>query len=220
MPPLVPFDETLVYYDAGSPLALVAALLSLAPQAAVVAQVTLLASRRDLCQAALLLGNVASVLLNKAAKNALREPRPPSAIPHSASNEFGMPSNHAQQAFFLASFVAAWALSGRWRVRWLAWRVLAAAGALALAAAVAGARVLLAYHSLDQVLAGGALGLVLGLAHFALVEAVLRPLVFAPIASSAWGRWLRLRDCSDVDVLLVEYEAVAAAAAVASRKRR
>jgi hypothetical protein len=89
-----------------------------------------------------------------------------------------------------------------------------AGGALA-AACVAVSRLYLHVHTGRQVVVGGALGVVLGLLWFALVEA-LRP-AFAWLADSALGRALRLRDCSDCDVLTLEYEAIVGAVAAQRR---
>jgi len=219
--PLKPFSLTLVEYEEGSRLGLLCALLSLAPPFAIAAHAALLASRRDLHSAALLAGALLNVAANSALKAAVREPRPPAPLLRhpDGPDEFGWPSAHAQFAFFYAAYAALWALSGRWRVRLFVWRALVAAGGLAAAAAVAASRVALGYHSRAQVLAGCGCGALLGAAFFALVELALRPR-FAALAACAPCRALRVRDCSEVDTLLVEYEAVVEAAARAARGKR
>ena len=221
LPPLRPFSLTFVEYERGSLLGFACALLSLTPPLAVAAHCALLASRRDLHTAALLAGVLANVAANGALKAAVRDPRPtsPGLRAPEAGDESGWPSAHAQFCFFLAAYAAAWALSGRWRVRHAAWRALLAAAGLALAAAVAASRVLLGYHTASQVVAGAAIGAALGLGFFGAVELALRPR-FAAVAAWPACVWLRVRDCSEVDVMQVEYEAVVAAAAEAAAARR
>jgi dolichyldiphosphatase len=226
MAPLRPFSLTHVEYEEGSRLGLACALLSLAPPFCIAVHAALLASRRDLHSAALLGGALLNVAANSALKAAAREPRPPAAQLRQpdGGDEFGWPSAHAQFAFFYAGYAALWALSGRWRVRLPVWRALVAAGGLAAAAAVAASRVALGYHTRAQVEAGAAIGAALGALFFAVVELALRP-HFAALAAWAPLRVLRVRDCSEVDTLLVEYEAVqaastAATAAAAARGKR
>ena len=220
-PPLRPFSLTHVEYEEGSRLGLACALLSLAPPFAVAVHAALLASRRDQHSAALLAGALLNVAANGALKRAAREPRPPAPLLRhpDGADEFGWPSAHAQFAFFYAAYAALWALSGRWRVRFFAWRALVAAGGVAAAAAVAASRVALGYHTAPQVLAGCGFGAALGAVFFAFVELALRP-HFAALAAWAPCRALRVRDCSEVDTLLVEYEAVAEAAERAARGKR
>ena len=213
---LRPFSLTHVEYEAGSRLGLLCAVLSLAPPFVICAHATLLASRRDLGAAALLAGALLNVAANGALKAAAREPRPPHPALRQpdGGDAFGWPSAHAQFAFFYAAYAALWALSGRWRVRLRVWRALVAAGALVAAAGVAASRVALGYHTQQQVAAGAGIGAALGAVFFAFVELALRPR-FAALAAWAPLRALRVRDCSEIDTLLVEYEAVEAAAAAA-----
>jgi dolichyldiphosphatase len=211
--PLTPFDLTYVLYTERDALGKLCALLSLAPPFLLVSLATLLASRRDLGTLALLTGALLSAGAASALKKLFRQPRPTGfGLDHLPGYEHGMPSSHAVFCFFLAAYAAAWALGGRWKEPSAALRWGAAGGALAGAAAVAGARVYLHYHSPAQVGAGAGVGAAGGLLWHAATEALLRP-HFAGVAASAAGRWLRLRDCSEVDVQRVEYEAVVRAAA-------
>jgi dolichyldiphosphatase len=215
--PLTPLDLTFVEYTKGDRLGKLCALLSCAPPFLLVSLATLLASRRDLATLALACGLLASAALSAALKPLIRQPRPQGfGLAHADGYEHGMPSSHALFCAFAGAHVACWALSGRWREPSLLCRLALAAGALAGAAAVAGARVYLHYHTAEQVAVGGALGAALGAAWFAATEALLRP-HFAALAATPLARWLRVRDCSAVDVLRVEYEAVAGAASAASK---
>lgn len=202
--PLKSLSLTHYEYETGDAIGHLAALLSCAPIFLVVAYATLLASRRDLATASLFLGQLLNEALNAALKARFRQPRPAAAPTGDGSS--GMPSAHAQFSFFLASYAALWALRA-WRVG-LRWRLLAAAAGAAGAALVAASRVYLHYHTLEQVLAGGAVGAGAGAAWFAVVQGALRPR-FAAIAAHPLARWLWVRDCSEVNVLECEYLAVA-----------
>jgi dolichyldiphosphatase len=203
--PLRPFTLTFFEYQDGDPLGWLCALLSCAPIFAVVGVSTLIASRRDLATISLFLGQLLNEALNAVLKRALRQPRPPSHLRHSA-NDYGMPSAHAQFCFFLAVYLALWAYR-HWHVG-SAWRGLVVVAFVCGGVAVTYSRVYLKYHSVSQVLAGVTCGAACGAAWFAFVEAWLRPR-FPTLARSRLGRALWLRDCTHVHTLLVEYCAVA-----------
>ena len=201
----------------GDKLGGLSCLLALSPFFVLVSLGTLLLSRREPATLLFAIGLCASTVFNDALKLVFKDPRPCSNELYCSLSEgdvYGMPSGHSQFMFFGAAYTAAWALSGRWRAPLLQ-RVAATACAALAAACVALSRLYLHVHTTRQVAVGSALGVALGLLWFALVEGV-RP-AFAWLAESALGRALRLRDCSDVDVLTLEYEAVAAAAAAARR---
>jgi hypothetical protein len=126
----------------------------------------------------------------------------------------GMPSNHAQFAFFLVTF---WSLHvyNTNSVRFaptaplggMLYRHLLVAGLVAAAVGVAFARVYLGYHYLDQVVVGAALGLALGGAWYVAVAAVLRPVFKRWLEPSALCRFFYLRDNAHVpNILQREYE--------------
>jgi dolichyldiphosphatase len=202
----------------GDKLGGLSCLLALSPFFVLVSLGTLVLSRREPATLLFAIGLCASTVFNDALKLVFKDPRPCSNDLYCSLSDgdvYGMPSGHSQFMFFGAAYTAAWALSGRWHAPLWARVALSAAGALA-AACVAVSRLYLHVHTTRQVAVGGALGVVLGVAWFALVEAV-RP-VFSWLAESALGRALRLRDCSDCDVLTLEYEAVMGAAAAARRR--
>ena len=202
---LRPFSLTFFEYEEGDAFGKLCALLSCAPIFAVVSFATLFASRRDLATASFFTGLLANEALNAALKRAVKQPRPPSQLRHGPT-DYGMPSAHAQFCFFFAAYFALWA-ARHWRVG-AAWRAASVCAAAAAAAAVTYSRVYLHYHSVAQVLAGGAVGVASGAAWFLLVEAAARPL-FPALARSPLGRALWLRDCTHVNTLLEEYRAVA-----------
>jgi len=215
---LQPFSLTHVEYIPGDALGWLASLASLAPVFWLAVAAATLVQRRDLGCAAYLCGQLANEVLNWLLKRALAQPRPAAAAVHlHAGPVYGMPSNHAQFAGFFAASACAWAASGRGCGGARARAAAAAAAALAAAAAVGASRVYLHYHSVEQVVAGWAVGAAAGTAWAALVDGALRP-HFARLAATPLARTCGVRDASVVDVLRIEYEAVVAAAAAAARR--
>lgn len=200
---LRPFGWTYVLYTHGDHLGHLLALFSMTPVFVIVALVTTLAQRRDLATFTMLVGQLGNELLNLILKTCIKEERPNSL--HQYAPRYGMPSNHAQFMGFTAVYLTLWTIK-RWKVSPL-WRAAAALGLQGLAAIVIASRVYLLYHSVAQVVAGAAVGAVAGGAWFAAVELWLRP-QFPAWASSSIGRLLLVRDCTDVNVVMAEYEAV------------
>ena len=163
------------------------ALASLAPIALIVATFGAFFARRELWDAMTLAGILANEMVAQTLKRIFAHPRPPSCARVDFCGTHGMPSSHAQLATFAATLATA-----RRRRRRLPPPVAASAGrergrppppsppgsgaerdlldeaAVAaswiVAVAVAESRVYLGYHSLDQVLAGSAVGLIVGAA--------------------------------------------------------
>jgi dolichyldiphosphatase len=214
----VPFSVTFCKHLPGDRVGGFACLLSLAPIFVLISLGTLLLSRRDPATLLLIAGLIASTLFNDYLKLVIKEPRPCSDTHYCSLSEgdvYGMPSGHTQFQAFAAAYITLWALTGRWREPSALLRWAVVAGCWGSVALVGSSRLYLHYHTLRQVAVGGALGVVLASLWFALVEGV-RPL-FAPLAGSTLGGWLRVRDCSEVDTLKVEYDAVVAAAAAAAK---
>lgn len=202
-----PFSTTCVFYRSGDPFGEVVALVSLTPIFLMVVYATLLASRRDLATAALLVGQLLNELLNHALKKHIKEARPDGY--DKWNTMYGMPSNHSQFMAFLAGYVSLWALR-RWNVR-AGFQWLVVAGVHAGSALVMMSRCYLKYHTWQQVAAGYAVGVIAGAAWFAIVEQWIRPL-FPWIASWEVSKLLLVRDCTTVNVIEVEYDAVTRAA--------
>ncbi|KAJ2805520.1 hypothetical protein H4R21_001226 [Coemansia helicoidea] len=188
-------------YVEGDRLGMLLALASLAPVFLVVAETTIVFSRREVAGVLLLAGQLLNEALSLALKEAVREERPHRHL----GDGYGMPSSHAQFMGFFALYVALYfeRQTGAHRVH----RRIAQAGAAVLGAAVAVSRVYLGYHTLRQTLAGGAVGLAAAAAWYAFAECVLRPSGFVDAALAARPcRWLLLRDSRNVpDVALAEY---------------
>jgi undecaprenyl-diphosphatase len=101
-----------------------------------------------------------------ALKAIVRRPRPCATVPAlwgTSPTDPSFPSGHAAGAFAFAAFVTVLCLADR--ARWgQGWRWLAAGASLAAAACVALSRVYLGVHFPTDVLAGGALGGLVGVA--------------------------------------------------------
>eukprot|EP00696_Hemimastix_kukwesjijk_P018480 gnl/Hemi2/7375_TR2515_c0_g1_i1.p1 gnl/Hemi2/7375_TR2515_c0_g1~~gnl/Hemi2/7375_TR2515_c0_g1_i1.p1 ORF type:complete len:306 (+),score=57.85 gnl/Hemi2/7375_TR2515_c0_g1_i1:3-920(+) len=185
-------------------------LLSLLPQALCVAYATAFYQRRDVATLALILGQALNEVLNAVLKRVLRIPRP---SPQMGAG-FGMPSSHAQFMGFLVCHILLSLLplplapappakptarlhvdsntdAAPCRCQWTwAWAWRTALETLCIAG-VCYSRVHLGYHSSAQVVAGVSLGLVFGVAWFALI-ALLRSRVYPVLLTSRLGTLLQL----------------------------
>ncbi|CAK9783411.1 hypothetical protein CC85DRAFT_325262 [Cutaneotrichosporon oleaginosum] len=179
------FALTHIVYDA-SPLGALLALLSLSPIFLFVAYFALVVFGRRLSLLLLAAGSVANEALSLALKRALRAPRP---FPHLAhvGHGYGMPSSHAQAGAFVLAWGVGYAMSldarysraaGARGQRAEAMRRVRVGiylfGLAAWSVAVAYSRYALRYHSIPQIAAGYAVGLVAGAAWYVLTEHIAR----------------------------------------------
>ena len=161
-----PFSLTYVRYPGGDPLGVAMALASLAPFCVIVATFGAFFARRELWDVGTLLGILANEILAQTLKRVFQQPRPVSCALVDFCETRGMPSSHAQLAWFAAA-VAILAYRRRLDAHPASARVLDAFGAL-LALRTSRwrsrsprARVL-GYHSAEQVAAGAAVGAAAG----------------------------------------------------------
>ncbi|KAG5359085.1 Palmitoyl-protein thioesterase-dolichyl pyrophosphate phosphatase fusion 1 [Yarrowia sp. C11] len=155
-----------VYYDDSDALAMVCAFASLIPQIILIVYATLIFSRREMETLMLLGGQVACEVSNNILKRAIKQDRP------RYGPGYGMPSAHAQFVAFLATYLCLWMF---FRMRQLyspVKRVTRSVGLVVMTLVVSYSRVHLYYHTPAQVLAGVALGCVLGLAYFLFVSLI------------------------------------------------
>jgi len=204
--------EDLVSYSTSSTHSIldrVAALLSLAPPLAMVSLFTLVLSRRDFATLCLVFSSLFCVALCVILKNIIKDPRPTLSGHSLASDDlYGMPSNHTQLISFLATYLVFWALSGRWMVSFF-WRLLLSFSCMLLSILVAWSRIYLGHHSVIQVYVGGFIGSLLGCIHFFVIEFLRKLGIFQHLALyNPFCKFLLLRDCSNIDVITVEYNAV------------
>jgi dolichyldiphosphatase len=154
-----PFSLTYVRYPGDDPLGAAMALASLMPFCVIVATFGAFFARRELWDVGTLLGILANEVLAQTLKRVFQQPRPASCALVDFCGTHGMPSSHAQLAWFVAA-VAVLAYRRRRDAHPASTRVVDAFGALLVAAhvpmaiAVTASRVYLGYHSAEQVAAG------------------------------------------------------------------
>jgi len=131
----------------------------------------------------------------------------------------GMPSSHTSMMSFYLTITSCWAVQ-LWSRRSSISKLLSAGEQLfcsAAAVAVAASRVYLGYHSLDQVIAGAAVGSVFGLLWMAVIHSA--STVYCPVSGVRLFQQLGVKDtylCAES--LLVEQKAHRRAAAAGPGK--
>ncbi|TKA75718.1 hypothetical protein B0A49_03197 [Cryomyces minteri] len=163
-PPLASLSLTHVHYNPADPVSYVCAWLALVPQALCITYATLIWSTREAEVLLMFAGQMSCEALNWALKRLIKEERPRQMN----GKGYGMPSSHAQfVAFFSVSLTLFLLLrhnphaphaSPTHIPTSFAERALLSLAALASAAAVAGSRIYLNYHTPKQVLVGCATG--------------------------------------------------------------
>jgi dolichyldiphosphatase len=148
---------------------------------------------------------LAGALLNAALcvllKQYFQQPRPEAATLH----DCGMPSNHSQVSAYLgaAGLCFLWCDATLQHPR--LWKPLVSLATVALVAAVGVSRIYLGEHTVEQVLAGLAVGTLVGCSTHVAYHAALPAL--RPMLPLAFCRFFYLRDTSHVqDVMRAEYE--------------
>jgi len=120
----------------------------------------------------LFLGQLGNVVLNIVTKHLVKLPRP-EGKPHLVHfGKYGMPSNHSQFMFFLATFAALASFSGSEPI--VAYQKAIAGFIGMLACLVSYSRVYLEYHSADQVVVGCLVGGFAGALWFFIGQIILR----------------------------------------------
>ncbi|XP_005104964.2 dolichyldiphosphatase 1 [Aplysia californica] len=198
---------THVEYPKGDFLGLILAWFSLLPFMLIVSFVTLTLFRRDLHTIAFFAGIVMNEAINLAVKHTVREPRPLRGR-QNLYTEYGMPSSHSQFMWFFATYFTLFLLIRLYKNSNIIddlWKYACGAGGVICAFIVGWSRVYLKYHTVSQVVLGGALGSVMAGLWFALVQLLLTPL-FPLIANSPVGELFMLRDSTLIPhVLWFEY---------------
>lgn len=168
-----PFSLTYVRYPEDDILGAGLALASLMPFCIIVATFGAFFARRELWDIGTLLGILANEILAQTLKRLIEQPRPPTCAAVDFCKTHGMPSSHAQLAWFAAT-VAVLAHRRRRDANPSSTRVVdplrtfLVAAHVPLAVAVSASRVYLGYHSVEQVAVGAVVGVLSGAAwHFA-----------------------------------------------------
>ena len=199
---------TAVVYPRGDRLGQLLAATSMLPLVLVVSLVTCVLCRRDLHSSFMLLGQLLNELLNKAIKETVREARPQGA----PADDFGMPSSHSQFMWYFAAYHVLFVHSRAAHHNRL--EVLGSCMlAVMCAVAVAYSRVYLLYHTIEQVVVGGVLGVTCAVLWRAVTIKWFAPSVFPALEATALAKRFHFHDASHVDNIF-------AASAELARKAR
>jgi dolichyldiphosphatase len=199
---------TAVVYTRGDRLGQALAATSMLPLVLVVSLVTCVLCRRDLHTCFILLGQLLNELFNKALKETVREARPEGA----PADDFGMPSSHSQFMWFFAAYHLQFVRSRA--AQHSRWEVLGSSAlAVSCAAAVAYSRVYLRYHTVEQVIIGGLLGVACGTAWRGATVKWFAPSLFPALEQTRIAAAFHFHDASHVDNVF-------ASAAAAARNAR
>eukprot|EP01134_Creolimax_fragrantissima_P003217 CFRG3217T1 len=208
---LKPLSLTLVEYPQGDEVGKIMAFFSLAPLVLIPCCITTFFLRRDIFTAHFGVGMVINEILNLAIKNLLKEARPvfDDYPAHSGVyGKFGMPSDHTQFVAYFSIFIGLclWKRFQYSAMYALIWRSLGTLVLFTLVFGVGFSRIYLRYHTLNQVVAGGIIGLMVGTMWFYIGHLMLRD-SFKYVVSLSISKFFLLRDSSDVEnVFMFEYE--------------
>eukprot|EP00878_Enallax_costatus_P014807 GHUV01015497.1.p1 GENE.GHUV01015497.1~~GHUV01015497.1.p1 ORF type:complete len:223 (+),score=43.79 GHUV01015497.1:259-927(+) len=153
------------HYKPGDDLGKLLAYVALAPILTIVYQFSKVYTRRDIHEGALLAGLVLEEAMARVLKQVMKHPRPATCKMLNICHSHGMPSSHTSMMFsyFTITTCLAFQLYSR---RSSVSQLLSGIEQLlcgSIAVAVGWSRVYLGYHSIDQVLAGAAVGTAFGL---------------------------------------------------------
>ncbi|KAK4749339.1 hypothetical protein SAY87_026788 [Trapa incisa] len=153
--------------------------------------------RRELQGIFFALGLLISQFINELIKTSVQEARPETCALLEMCDSHGWPSSHCQYMFFFAVYFTLLTWRSRWAAALVSW-VLAVLTMLS--------RVYLGYHSISQVFAGAALGIILGAIWFRIVNSGLVT-YFPAMEESLFGRMFYVKDTSHIhNVLKFEYD--------------
>ncbi|KAJ4704853.1 lipid phosphate phosphatase gamma, chloroplastic [Melia azedarach] len=210
-PPLKAVTLTHVRYQKGDQLGHFLAWVSLVPVfISLGGFVAHIIFRRELHGLFFAIGLLVSQVINEVIKKSVQQDRPATCAILEMCDSHGWPSSHSQYMFFFAVYfmllnckgIGIWGIKNRWFMNFLHW---------SLAVSTMYSRVYLGYHTLAQVFAGAALGILLGAGWFWFVNSVVCP-HFPAIEESALGTYFYFKDTSHIpDSLKFEYENARAA---------
>ncbi|KAF3331721.1 lipid phosphate phosphatase gamma [Carex littledalei] len=215
-PPMPPAMKAItlthVRYHRGDPLGLFLAWVSLIPVfISLGGFVSHFLFRREIQGLCFTLGLLISQFLNELVKSSVQQSRPDTCALLEACDSHGWPSSHSQYMFFFATYLTLLSLKKKTGVAHWESRFLLAVLPWPFAVLTMYSRVYLGYHTVVQVFAGAALGLVLGAGWYWIVNTMLVE-YFPVIEESAIGRWMYIKDTSHIpNVLKFEYDNARAA---------
>ncbi|XP_077237029.1 phosphatidic acid phosphatase (PAP2) family protein [Tasmannia lanceolata] len=168
--------------------------------------------RRELQAMFFALGLIISQFLNEFIKTSVQQSRPETCIALETCDSNGWPSSHSQYMFFFAAYFTLLIFKGIGISKRN--QVFVASLPWPFAVLTMYSRVYLGYHTVAQVFAGAALGVLFGAIWFWAVNSFI-VVYFPAFERSAFCRYFYIKDCSHIpNVLKFEYEN-----AVAARKK-
>ncbi|KAK3088669.1 hypothetical protein FSP39_022132 [Pinctada imbricata] len=160
-----------------------------------------------LLQISYFLGILLNEISNWVLKHMIREHRP-IRDRQALFTEYGMPSSHAQFAWFFSTYMVFFLFIRVYRnYSWMddLWKFLISLMCFVASSLVVYSRVYLGYHTFGQVSCGALLGVFLGAVWFGVVQLILTPF-FPYLASHPIGEFFMLRDSTLIPhVLWFEY---------------
>lgn len=208
-----PLTLTFVEYRSGDFIGFILAWFSMLPILLFISLVTLIVFRRDLTTIFCFIGFLFTEAINYILKNVIRQPRPmlDRHTSRGSFSKYGMPSDHSQISFYLATFVILLVIfryhlnSGRFS-QFLV-KAMLVSGSFLCAGLVAFSRIYLEYHTIEQVVVGSIVGILLGIAWFFLVHRVFSQ-YFHFITTWRLSEFFMIRDYSNIpNVLFFQYSA-------------
>ncbi|KAL5995589.1 hypothetical protein ACLOJK_025653 [Asimina triloba] len=168
--------------------------------------------RRELQAMFFALGLLISQFMNEFIKTSVQQSRPDTCAALEMCDSHGWPSSHSQYMFFFSVYFTLLTLrSGAGIVASRAHTLVVGFLPWSFTILTMYSRVYLGYHTVAQVFAGAALGLVLGMLWFVVVNSYLCAF-FPAIEESAFGRYFYVKDSSHIpNVLKFEYDNARAA---------
>ncbi|KAL9533404.1 putative dolichyldiphosphatase [Sphaerulina musiva] len=188
-PTLTSLSLTHVHYNPHDIFSWISAYLALVPQALIISYVTLIWATREIEVVIMFAGQLGCEGLNWILKRYFREARPTETI----GKGYGMPSSHAQYAFYFATYLSLFLLF-RQTPSPNSHPILLTLLTLLSASAVAYSRIYLTYHTSSQVLVGCAAGAGCALAWFCATAMARRMGVVEGVLEGEVMRWLKMRD--------------------------
>lgn len=199
---------THVSYDPNDRFGIPSALLALAPQALIVSYVTTLYVRREWETAYMFAGQLGCEALNWVLKRLIKQERPSSAL--GIGKGYGMPSSHAQFMGYFAAYLCVHILARPTHSfnRSLPVMLVRLTAVVTVAVLVCASRVYLAYHTVEQVLVGVTIGIVVGLVYSGPVRSLVRSTsLWQGLVDSPPAKLLHMKDTITENALVEEWEA-------------
>ncbi|GIL93021.1 hypothetical protein Vretimale_15453 [Volvox reticuliferus] len=187
-------DFSCVYYNEGDNLGKILAYAALLPYVLILHHASQFYGRRDIHEGVIVVAFVLNEGIARGLKHGLRHPRPTATCAKlDLCDSYGMPSSHTQSIAFAFMLHLLLHLRG-WGGKSLGTRLIGACEVVGLGVAAlltASSRVYLGYHSIDQVVVGGLLGVAIG----AMCFTVLGWRGWDLIPSTRFGTFLHLKIC-------------------------